>query len=70
MSKVHLLVNQTASELVRQGEDGDFSEFFKLDNIRNEESINLMKNLGGESGLARILGVDLKVYKYKILSME
>lgn len=48
MSKIHLIEKHSASELVRQGEDGNFTELFKLDHIRDGESLTLLQSLKGE----------------------
>ncbi|CAK74066.1 unnamed protein product (macronuclear) [Paramecium tetraurelia] len=60
MSRVNLIEKNSDSELVRQGEDGDFKNLFKLDNIREGASLGLVQQLGGEQGLAKIFQVDLK----------
>ncbi|CAD8180394.1 unnamed protein product [Paramecium pentaurelia] len=60
MSRVNLIEKNSDSELVRQGEDGDFKNLFILDNIRDGVSLGLVQQLGGEQGLAKIFQVDLK----------
>ncbi|CAD8082906.1 unnamed protein product [Paramecium sonneborni] len=60
MSRVNLIEKNSDSELVRQGEDGDFRNLFKLDNIRDGVSLGLIEQLGGEKGFSKIFEVDLK----------